>query len=213
MKKFLLIIFIFFQGCVSVPDQPVSLYKVPVEKGYGIGHFVKGTENWVQVSNIWYASKYIHEIANDHCLKHSKKAYFKKYNPILFRASYNCYNKYQIEAMNKQVRAQQQKALEDFKRKNAVKTPSNSSVTSSEISKAKEVCYKIGYKKIDNNFKTCVLTIIEANSQNKINSNNNNNEILTRNNQILNDLKKAEDANRRHRQLKVACRLMGTCRY
>ena len=201
MKYFFLIFILFLYGCGLGSNYQ---YRVAPKLGQiGMGHKVNGNANRVQVSNVWHSGGYAKQIAQAHCKKHGKDAYTKDFAPFI--ASYDCMTKEQYS--NLQVARQN-----TYNLSLGIKTPSSSNVVNvSDIDVAKSKCFEIGYKETDKEFKTCVLTIIEANAQKNIYSNDPSNALLRRNAKILEDLQKAENFRRRNRMLNVACQFMSTC--
>ena len=91
----------------------------------------------------------------------------------------------------------------------------------SDVDISKETCIEIGYQSNDEDFKTCVLTIMKISAEKKISEQQAVVDIYTGTNntsfnsfeswRILQRLDKAENRRRMNRQFKFACSLMGTC--
>ena len=101
------------------------------------------------------------------------------------------------------------KETKDDKEKNGI-------IKSQNIKLAEITCNEIGFKSTDDDFKICVLTVLEIGDQQKIDSKASleraaQMRALTYNTEKLKKLERAENRRVRNKQLKVACRLLGTC--
>ena len=87
---------------------------------------------------------------------------------------------------------------------------SNDREWDNKINSAKKRCIKIGFAQNDDNFKNCILTLIETNKKEQ-------NELIIiqkkieESLKILEELDKANNRSNTRNQLKVACSFLGTC--